>query len=271
MTSKRGFVIGCIGAGAMGSALLKRLAAQGGADDLIAFDIDEGKADALASSMGIRAAQSAQECASGSDVVIVAVKPGTVPSVCAAIKDVLARNKVIVSIAAGVTLRELESILGREKAIVRAMPNTPALVGEGMTVLSPNTSTEDASISRVEGIFSSLGRVMILPETLMDAVTGLSGSGPAFVFTFISALADAGVKLGIPRDKALVLAAQTVFGAAKYALESGEDPALLRGRVASPGGTTIEGIHVLERSGFAGIVMDAVEQAALKSKKLGGG
>lgn len=270
MTSKRGFIIGCIGAGAMGSAILKRLASDGGADDLIAFDIDENKTNALALSNGIRAAQSAQECARDADVVIVAVKPGTVPSVLALIKDVVRKNTVIVSIAAGVTLRELESILGREKAIVRAMPNTPALVGEGMTVLSPNNS-ENELLARVESIFSSLGRVMVLPETLMDAVTGLSGSGPAFVFTFISAMADAGVKLGIPRDKALVLAAQTVLGAAKYALESGEDPALLRSRVASPGGTTIEGIHVLERSGFSGIVMDAVEQAALKSKKLGGG
>jgi len=143
------------------------------------------------------------------------------------------------------------------------------MVGEGMSVLSPNDHVDEQSLLEVEQIFAKIGRVAVLPEKLMDAVTGLSGSGPAYVFTFIQALADGGVKLGIPRDKAVMLAAQTVLGSAKYVLESGEDPSTLRGRVTSPGGTTIEGIHVLERSGFSGIVMDAVEKAAQKSQKLG--
>lgn len=261
--------IGCIGAGNMGGAILSRLAAGMDQSLLHVYDTDGARAEQLARKTGITVSASAEDLARASAVIIIAVKPDTVAEVLGTIEGAITSGSIIVSIAAGVTLASMEKILGPSAKIIRIMPNTPSLVGEGMSVLSPNTNVDVKSISEVEQIFSRIGKAMVLPEKLMDAVTGLSGSGPAYVFTFIQALADGGVKLGIPRDKALMLAAQTVMGAAKYVIETGEDPMSLRGKVTSPGGTTIEGIHVLERSGFAGIVMDAVERAAQKSQRLG--
>jgi pyrroline-5-carboxylate reductase len=261
--------IGCIGVGNMGYAILSRLAKSYDPKLIRAYDTDAGKTDTLLKECGIGISGSAETLAAGSDIIILAVKPGTVVPVLESIKRKLTQGAVVVSIAAGVTISAMERVLGATAKIIRVMPNTPALVGEGMSVLSPNTGVDDASLVEVEQIFSKIGRILVLREELMDAVTGLSGSGPAYVFTFIQALADGGVKLGIPRKEALLLAAQTVFGSAKYVLESADEPISLRGRVASPGGTTIEGIHTLERCGFSGIVMDAVEKAALKSQKLG--
>ncbi len=253
----------------MGGAILSRLAASVDSAAITVYDIDAGRADALSKKTGVAVAKSPEVMAGASDILIIAVKPDAVASALGAIKSALSSDAIIVSIAAGISIAAVEKILGRSVKIVRVMPNTPSMIGEGMSVLSPNGNVDDKSLLEVEQIFSKIGRVLTLPEKLMDAVTGLSGSGPAFVFTFIQALADGGVKLGIPRDKALVLAAQTVMGSARYVLESGEDPMALRGKVTSPGGTTIEGIHVLERSGFSGIVMDAVEKAAQKSERLG--
>lgn len=261
--------IGCIGAGNMGGAILSRLAAAMDPALISVYDIDAAKSGALSKKTGITVAESPKAAADVSDILIVAVKPDVVAPSLDSIRKAVASDAVIVSIAAGVSIAAMEKVLGQSVKIVRVMPNTPAMIGEGMSVLSPNANVDDNSLLEVEQIFSKIGRVLVLPEKLMDAVTGLSGSGPAYVFTFIQALADGGVKLGIPRDKALVLAAQTVMGAARYVLESGEDPMSLRGKVTSPGGTTIEGIHVLERSGFSGIVMDAVEKAAQKSVRLG--
>jgi pyrroline-5-carboxylate reductase len=261
--------IGCIGAGNMGGAILSRLAAGVDPSLLRVFDTDAGKTRPLSHGAGIAVSASSEDLARASAVIIIAVKPDAVASVLGSIKGSISSDAIVVSIAAGVTLASMEKILGASAKIVRVMPNTPSLVGEGMSVLSPNGNVDEHSLLEVEHIFSMIGRVLTLPEKLMDAVTGLSGSGPAYVFTFIQALSDGGVKLGIPRDKALLLAAQTVLGAAKYVIETGEDPMYLRGKVTSPGGTTIEGIHVLERSGFAGIVMDAVERAAQKSQRLG--
>jgi len=178
-------------------------------------------------------------------------------------------DTIIVSIAAGVTIAAMEQAAGGDKKLIRVMPNTPSVAGEGMSVLSPNKNIDAKALDIVENIFSQIGKVLVLSEELMDSVTGLSGSGPAYVFTFIQALTDGGVKMGIPRDKSLVLAAQTVLGSAKLVLETGEDPISLRGKVTSPGGTTIEGVHILEKKGFSGIVIDAVEAGTLKSRKLG--
>jgi pyrroline-5-carboxylate reductase len=261
--------IGCIGAGNMGSAILVRLAKSYDPKFLHAYDVDSHKTDTLLRECSIGIEQSADALADNSAIIIIAVKPESVAAVLESIKKKISPGKIIVSIAAGVKISSIEQILGHSAKIVRVIPNTPVLVGEGMSVLSPSRSVDDDSLLEVEQLFSKIGRVLVLPEKLLDAATGLSGSGPAYVFTFIQALADGGVKLGIPRDKALMLAAQTVLGSAKYVLESSEDPISLRGKVTSPGGTTIEGIYTLERSGFAGIVMEAVEKAALKSQKLG--
>lgn len=269
MSTLTGKTIGCIGAGAMGGAIVSRLAGPVAPAAIIVADIDSARTAALKSRHGITVAAQAAEAARA-DIVIVAVKPDAVPAILAQIAASLTPSAIIVSIAAGVTLATLEAALGAERKIARVMPNTPAMIGEGMSVIAVNGAMDRDATDLVEAIFTLTGRALVMAEKHLDAVTGLSGSGPAYVFTFIQALTDAGVKLGIPRAQSLILAAQTVMGAAKYLLESGDDPISLRGRVTSPGGTTIEAVHVLERSGFSGIVIDAVVAAAEKSRRLGG-
>ncbi len=260
--------IGCIGAGNMGGAILSRLAGKILVDNIEVVDSDKLKTGELKEKTGIKSVQSVEELVHASDIIIIAVKPKDMDPVLDQFGN-FKIEKVIISIAAGISIEKIEKKLGRDKKVIRAMPNTPALIGEGMTVLSAGANADEISLEMAMEIFSLTGKVMVLSEDLMDAVTGLSGSGPAFVFTFIQALADGGVKMGIPRDKAVILAAQTVLGSARMLMENGEEPFTLRNRVASPGGTTIEGLHILENGGFSGIVMDAVEAAALKSKKLG--
>jgi len=268
MTIPENLNIGCIGAGNMGAAIILGLASDIPAKNLMIYDIEKSRTDLLSEKYGIISSGSIQSLADNSDIIIIAVKPDTVAEVISKIKNTI-KNKVIVSIAAGVTIDSIEKEAGKSCKIIRVMPNTPALTGEGMSVLSPNKNIDNTTLQKVEKIFSGIGRVLVLPEKMMNAVTGLSGSGPAYVFTFIQALTDGGVKMGIPRSKALILAAQTVMGAAKMVMETGEDPAALRSSVTSPGGTTIDGIHILERAGFSGIVIDAVEAASEKSRILG--
>ncbi len=269
MTDFREKRIGCIGAGTMGGVIASRIAGAGGSSRLTLFDVDAEKTTRLRDTCGAEVASTIEELAQASEILILAVKPDVIVSVLDSIRAKLIPDALIISIAAGVTLATLQNAAGGEHPIARVMPNTPALIGAGMSAISHNAFCKDSILSSVTDIFSMLGKTIVLPEKLMDAVTGLSGSGPAYVFTFIQGLADAGVKCGIPRDSALLLAAQTVYGSALYCIESGIDPITLRGRVTSPGGTTIDAVHVLERSGFSGIVMDAVETAAKKSEKLG--
>ncbi len=261
--------IGFIGAGNMGQAIIARLSSAFHADALLAYDIDPEKTSNLQAHYKITACKDLTAIIKESDIVVLAVKPDTIVKVLTSIKDLIKPKQIIVSIAAGISIKKMEDAIGPEHKIIRGMPNTPAMIGEGMTVLSPNEKTDIDSVKIIELIFSKIGKVLVLPEKLMDAVTGLSGSGPAYVYTFIQALTDGGVKMGLPRDKSLILAAQTVIGSARMVLESGEDPITLRGKVTSPGGTTIQAVHVLERSGFSGIVIDAVESASVKSKELG--
>jgi pyrroline-5-carboxylate reductase len=196
------------------------------------------------------------------------VKPQSLADVLKEIGADLSRA-LVVSIVAGATIRAISEQAPGAKTLVRAMPNTPALVREGMTALAfgAEISEDDMSVART--MFESVGRVIPVEERLMDAVTGLSGSGPAYVFQAIEALADGGVKMGLPRQTAELLAAQTVLGAAKLVLESGEHPAKLKDRVASPGGTTIAGLHQLEQGGFRATLMGAVEAATKRSQELG--
>lgn len=261
--------VGIIGAGNMGRAIAAGLARASGMARMRVFDTDRRKSEALVRDLAVEASPSIEELAAACDIIIIAVKPDTLQSV---LKELvgLPSGALLVSIVAGASTESMEKALPPAQKLVRAMPNTPALVGKGMTVLAPGTHADAAAMALAGELFSYTGKTLVLPERLMDAVTGLSGSGPAFVFTMIQAMADGGVKTGIPREQALLLAAQTVLGAASMVIETGEDPAVLRGRVASPGGTTIEGLHALERAGFSGIVMDAVESAALKSARLGG-
>ncbi len=263
--------IGFIGAGNMGSAVIFRLAGQN-AENINVYDIDTNKIKNLQKSINIKPVASVADIIKTSEIIFIAVKPDNTQDVLDQIKgcQISFDEKIFVSIAAGIKISTIEKSLGNNARVIRVMPNTPALHGEGMSVLSPNSNISDETLESVKEIFSLTGQITVLPEKLMDAATGVSGSGPAYVFTFIQALTDGGVKMGLPRKEAQLLAAQTVMGAAKMVLE-GKEPIELRGKVTSPGGTTIDAVHVLEKSGFSGIVMDAVQAAALKSKALGEG
>jgi pyrroline-5-carboxylate reductase len=190
----------------------------------------------------------------------------------AALKGIAAsvdQTKTIISIAAGTTIAFVAGRLPAKARIIRVMPNTPALVLAGAAGIAKGEYATAQDLQIAEAIFSAMGKAVVVEEKHLDAVTGLSGSGPAYVFLFIEALADGGVKMGLPRDVATLLAAQTVLGAAKMLLEGGRHPAELKDLVASPGGTTIAGLHALERGGLRGIVMEAVEAATSRSKELG--
>ncbi len=268
MDSLNDSTIGCIGVGNMGGAIIAGLSKKIAPDKIHSFDIDREKLERINEQYKISMADTPEKLLEKCQTVILAVKPDVITSVLNTIKKFVS-DKLIVSIAAGISISSIEDIIGTDKNIIRVMPNTPALIGEGMTVISPNKRVSTNYIELVKEIFSLLGSVMVLPEKHMDTVTALSGCGPAYGFTLIQAMADGGVKMGMPRDKALLLSAQTIAGAAKLVLESNEDPIALRGRVTSPGGSTIDAVHILERAGFSGIVMDAIEVATKKSKKLG--
>ncbi|HPD77074.1 MAG TPA: pyrroline-5-carboxylate reductase [Spirochaetota bacterium] len=256
--------IGIIGAGNMGGAIARGLSKSLKSENIIICEKNNETALMLSSELKIRQKADIKGLSEESDVVIIAVKPAIVEEVLQSLKDY---SKIIISVAAGVTIHKIEEIVGNKK-IIRAMPNTPAISGCAMTVLSLSNSITDEESQIALSLFESLGRVIILDEKYMNAVTAISGSGPAYVFTFIQAIADAGVKLGLTRNDSLLLAGQTIFGSAKMFLDKMENPIKLRDNVTSPGGTTIAAVHTLERSGFSGIVMDAIEEAFKRAKEL---
>jgi pyrroline-5-carboxylate reductase len=263
--------IGLVGGGQMGEALLRgminsELLAPG---KIMVLEPDSGRAAFLQQKYGVRLANDPAVLAAECPVIIIAVKPQIMPEVLAGYADHITVRHLIISIAAGISIRTLENSLGAETRIIRVMPNTPALVLAGASALSANRGATSDDIVTARRIFSAIGICVEVSESMLDAVTGLSGSGPGYVFTFIEALIDGGVLAGLPRDTAEKLVLQTVFGAAKLAIESGEPPAVLKGRVTSPGGTTITGLQVLEESGFRGSVMTAVEAATERSRELG--
>jgi pyrroline-5-carboxylate reductase len=259
-----------IGGGQMAEAIIRGLVTGQVCrpDALYATDPVPARCDRLKSQFGVRVGSDNRKAVAWAEVVILAVKPQSFPEVLKEIGTDLS-HKMVISIAAGVTIRAINEQAPVAKRVVRAMPNTPAVVREGMTALafSGECSAKDQQVART--IFEAVGRVIPVEERLMDAVTGLSGSGPAYVFQAIEALADGGVKMGLPRQTAELLAAQTMLGAAKMVLELGEHPAKLKDRVASPGGTTIAGLHQLEQGGFRATLMGAVEAATKRSQELG--
>jgi pyrroline-5-carboxylate reductase len=239
------------------------------AESIWATDPVAERRDRLKSQFGIRVGPSNREAVAWADVVVLAVKPQTLPAVLSELGPTPA-HALVISIVAGVPIRTIAEQIAGSTRIVRAMPNTPALVREGMTSLAMGAGVSDEDVRLVRTMFEAVGLVVLVEERLMDAVTGLSGSGPAYVFQAIEALADGGVMMGLPRQTAELLAAQTVLGAARLVLESGVHPAQLKDRVASPGGTTIAGLHQLEQGGFRATLMAAVEAATTRSKELGG-
>ena len=269
MASLVGKKVVFIGSGHMAEAMIGGLLAAGicDSDALWASDPVAARRDRLKSLFSIRVSAENRQAVAWADIVILAVKPQSLPTVLSEIGADFNRV-LVVSIAAGVTIQSIASQVAPSTRIIRAMPNTPALVREGITALAwgGETMEEDRHVAHM--IFEAVGRVIPVEERLMDAVTGLSGSGPAYVFLAIEALADGGVKMGLPRQTAELLAAQTVLGAARMVLETGIHPATLKDRVASPGGTTIAGLHQLEQGKFRATLMGAVEAATKRSQEL---
>ncbi len=255
----------------MASALLRGAVRRGGRapQSLGITDVRAEARASLTAELGVLDFASNAEACAWADEVVLAVKPQVLPNVLSEIADALAPNTLVISIAAGVTIERLEQGLRGHTRIVRAMPNTPALVGEGATALARRPGVSDADFAEATRLFSMAGTVVTVDERLLDAVTGLSGSGPGYAFVAIEALSDAGVRMGLPRDVATKLAAQTLLGAAKLLLETGEHPGKLKDMVTSPGGTTIAGLAALERGGLRNALIAAVEAATARSKELG--
>ncbi len=266
--------IGFIGAGAMAEALVGGLRAAGipGAN-LWTADPDPSRCQRLADRHQVNTTDDNAQVVTHSDVMVIAVKPAVVTGALAALAsnpDVDVTRPLWISIAAGVPLSRLESALASQARIVRAMPNTPALVQAGATALCGNAFATPADLAAARSLFNGVGICWEAPaEDLLDAVTGLSGSGPAYVFVFLEALGDAGVRMGLPRDAAFELAIQTVYGAAKLALETGRSPSELKDQVTSPGGTTLAGLERLEAGGLRAAVHEAVAAATRRSRELG--
>jgi len=262
------FTLGVIGVGQMGGALVRGMVRAGALrpEQVIVSDAQPGRAEALSRELGVKAAAGNAETA-GSEYVLLAVKPGLVAGVVKEIAGSLSSGQTLVSIAAGVTIARIREALGKPCDVVRVMPNTPALVGMGALALAA-PGVADEKVAPLKRLLEAVGQVAVVGEELMDAVTGLSGSGPAFVFVMIEALADGGVAAGLPRGVAQQLAAQTVAGAGKMVLETGQHPAALKDAVASPGGTTIAGLAELERGGFRTAAIAAVRAAARRAKEL---
>lgn len=254
----------------MGQALLRGILRSGilSSSDILVCDVAREPLARLLEETGVAFTTSPMEVAEKAATILLAVKPKNLPAVFMDMPPGLMANKLVLSVAAGVTLAQLANYLPRGSRIVRVMPNTPALVGKGASAYAAESDVTAADIEFVEKAFGSVGIVRRVEENLLDAVTGLSGSGPAYVFTIIEALADGGVQCGLPRALALELAASTVAGAAAMVLESGEHPAVLRDAVASPGGTTIAGIAALEAGGLRRALMEAVNSAARRSAEM---
>jgi pyrroline-5-carboxylate reductase len=263
--------IGFLGAGKMGTALAKGFIHAGlvSAEQIIASDPIEAASKSFAKDVGAKSTSSNVEVAQFATVLLLAVKPDQVSAVLAEIRDHITDKHLLISIAAGVPLAKIEAALPAGTRAIRIMPNTPALVGASASAyaLGKSTLPEDGQLT--QKLFSAVGIAFQVKEYLLDAVTGLSGSGPAYIYMMIEGLSDGGVAAGLPRDIATKLAAQTVLGSAKMVLETGMHPGALKDMVTSPGGTTIEGVHELEKGGLRGTLMSAVRAATDKSKKLG--
>jgi pyrroline-5-carboxylate reductase len=263
--------IGFVGAGNMAGALIKGLLHSGTvtADQILASDVRDERLAELADEHGIATTKDNEKLAAWADVVVLAVKPQVIDKVIVPIGKAIGPRALVVSIAAGVPIEAIEARLPRDTRVIRTMPNTAAIALAGATAIAPGTHASEEDLAVARRLFEATGRVVVLDETLLDAVTGLSGSGPAYVMLMIEALADGGVKVGLHRETALLLAAQTVYGSAKLLLETGEHPGRLKDMVTSPGGTAIAGLHTLEAGGLRTTLINAVENATHRSIELG--
>ncbi len=264
--------IGFIGSGNMGQALISGLIVSGSAipENIICSDVKEDTLETIRETYGVHTTKSNQEVVASSDIIVYAVKPQIMASVLRETADSLDMSKLVISIAAGVPMEAIESCLNKDLRLIRVMPNVAASVKEGAAAIAAGAHAREEDIELAMSIFNSVGRSVFLKENyLMDAVTGLSGSGPAYIFLVVDALADAGVKVGLSRQDALLLSIQTVLGAAKMLLETKAHPGQLKDMVTSPGGTAIAGLHTLEKGGLRTTLINAVEAATMRSIELG--
>jgi len=261
--------IGFVGGGAIAEAIIKGLLKQGKESaEIFVSDISTNRLDYLKKSLNIQTVSGNEQLVSTADVIILAVKPQNLTDAVGSLAGAITPDKLLVSILAGITTHQIEMLMPRECKVVRAMPNTPALVGCGTTVLTAGTNALEEDIIAAAEIFKSVGSVSVLPEKMLNAVTGLSGSGPAYIYLVIEALADGGVLAGLSREEALKLAAETVRGAGAMVMETGLHPGQLKDMVTSPAGTTINGILRMEQAGVRGVIMDTVRVAAERAEQL---
>ncbi len=262
--------IGIIGLGKMGGILVRALLDKGivSTDQIKATDRPDRRIESLAKEFGIPVSADNGALAEWADLIILAVKPGTVLEVAKSIAPQLNQKKLLVSVAASVSTEMIENVLESEVPVIRAMPNTPCSVGSGMTAVCRGRFADEGQLTLVLAIFAAVGRSVILDEKHFDAVTGLSASGPAFIYIILESLAEAGVKVGLPRDVATLLAAQTTLGASQVVLETGSHPALLKDVVTTPAGCTIDGILELEEGKLRVTLIKAVVKATQRSKEL---
>lgn len=271
--SVKGKKVGFLGAGNMGEAMIRGLLKAGivPAEDIFATDVRLDRLQQLGKLYGIHTLSDNSLLVKRVDVVILAVKPQIIHPVLKEVAPAVTPKKLVISVAAGVPTAALRADLPRGVRLIRVMPNTPALVLEGMTAVAKADGLQKGDLETAEEIFGAVGRVVVLEEEALDAVTGLSGSGPAYVALMIEALTDGGVKVGLDRLTAMTLAAQTVLGSAKLLIETGAHPGQLKDMVTSPGGTAIAGIAALEEGGVRRTLISAVERATLRSRELGRG
>ena len=260
-----------VGGGAMAEAILAGLkASRKELSTVQIYDTSTKRLEDLNNKLGIIPAETMASGVKDAEVIVLAIKPQVIPAVLPELTKTANPRAIIVSIAAGITLNKLEESLQNFK-VIRVMPNTPLMIGEGMSGLCAGTLANSDDLTIVDEIFSASGKTLIIKEAQMDALSGISGCGPAFVYLFIESLMDAGVLNGLTRQDSLLLAAQTVQGAARMVLETGMEPAALKGQVTSPGGTTIAGVRELERAAMRAAIMDAVGATIKRSEELGNG
>jgi pyrroline-5-carboxylate reductase len=260
-----------LGAGNMAEALIAGLVKGKLAepDSLLATDISPSRLDILKNRYSIQVGSHNLDAVLWADVIILCLKPQVMDEVLSEIQSGLSEKQLVISIAAGISTKGIQTKIGQAIPLVRAMPNTPAVIQEGVTALAGCRGLSSEHLNLAQSLFEAVGKVVVVDESLMDAVTGLSGSGPAYVYLAIEALIDGGVRVGLPRNVAHILAVQTVLGAAKMVRETGEHPAVLKDRVTSPGGTTIAGLQRLEEGGLRATLIEAVEAATHRSSELG--
>ena len=260
-----------MGLGNMGEALLKGMLQANliSPEQVMVSDLSKERLRYIHGEYKVATTPSNEALVRSSSLIFLTVKPQVVSSVLSEIHQAVSQTHLLVSVVAGLSISRITAGLGSQRKVIRVMSNAPALIGEGATALAPGEGIEEKELKRVEHMFDALGRVVIVQEKDMDVITGLSGSGPAYLFIVMEALADGAIRMGLSREVALLLTAQTTLGAARMVLETGVHPAVLKEKVTSPGGTTMAGIHQLESGGLRGTLMSAVKAATERSEELG--